>query len=112
MKMFEHQTRHLAPRSKKVYARFEIAYTLADFLAALLFILGSIMFFSEAWTYLGTWLFLIGSVLFATKPTLRLLREVYLYRQGEYADLAGAVAPPSTDSEPEARARDDHKSER
>jgi uncharacterized membrane protein YgdD (TMEM256/DUF423 family) len=69
-------------------------------MAAVLFIIGSVMFFSEDWTYVGTWLFVIGSVLFATKPTLRLLREVCLYRLGDYDDLAKRVDPAKGKDQP------------
>jgi hypothetical protein len=33
-------------------------------------------------------LFLVGSLLFAAKPTLRLIREIKLYRMGDVDDLA------------------------
>jgi uncharacterized membrane protein YgdD (TMEM256/DUF423 family) len=59
-----------------------------DFSAALCFLIGSILFFRESLMTPATWLFVVGSVLFAAKPTLRLLREVRLYRMGDYADLA------------------------
>jgi len=93
MKFFQRDHRSKGPEHRKIYARFELAYTFADFMAAVLFIVGSIMFFSEAWTTFGTWLFLFGSILFATKPTLRLCREIYLYRMGDFDDLADEVAP-------------------
>ncbi|WP_339768330.1 YrhK family protein [uncultured Pseudosulfitobacter sp.] len=69
------------------YAAFEIVYTLIDFAAAGLFLIGSIMFLSEAWQTPGTWLFIAGSVLFATKPTLRLIRELRLAAAGDAKDL-------------------------
>lgn len=67
---------------------FEIAYTVVDFSAAICFIVGSIMFFSEAWLVLGTWLFLLGSILFACKPGIRLWREVHLFAKGNVDVLA------------------------
>tara|TARA_R110002033_G_scaffold64427_2_gene115403 strand:- start:1056 stop:1337 length:282 start_codon:yes stop_codon:yes gene_type:complete len=69
------------------YAAFEIVYTLIDFAAAGLFLIGSIMFLSSAWENFGTWLFIVGSVLFATKPTLRLIRELRLAAAGDEKDL-------------------------
>ncbi|UOA25975.1 YrhK family protein [Pseudosulfitobacter sp. DSM 107133] len=69
------------------YAAFEIIYTLIDFAAAGLFLIGSVMFLSEAWQTPGTWLFIVGSVLFATKPTLRLIRELRLAAAGDAKDL-------------------------
>ncbi|QUJ75857.1 YrhK family protein [Sulfitobacter albidus] len=88
MTLFHRSRRHDSDAHRKLYARFELAYTVVDFTAALLFVVGSVMFFSEAWQTTGTWLFLIGSLCFAAKPTLRLLREVRLYRMGDAQDLA------------------------
>ena len=92
MKLFQVDRSQSSKRHQLVYARFEIAYTLADFMAAVLFIIGSVMFFCEAWVTIGTWLFLIGSVLFATKPSLRLIWEICLYRMGNLSDLAKDAA--------------------
>lgn len=88
MKLFRHETRQQTEASKDLWARFEILYTLVDFGAAFTFVLGSIFFFSEKLQTAGTWLFLIGSLLFAAKPTIRLVREIKLYRMGDKDDLA------------------------
>ncbi|WP_102109991.1 YrhK family protein [Oceaniglobus roseus] len=88
MKLFHYDHRDRSPESRRIYAAFEVAYTAVDFGAALCFIVGSVMFFYEAWQVPGTWLFLVGSILFAAKPTLRLVREIKLYRMGDYGDLA------------------------
>ncbi|WP_375688808.1 YrhK family protein [Pseudooceanicola sp. LIPI14-2-Ac024] len=88
MRLFRHENRERSEASKDLWARYEIAYTLVDFGAAFTFIAGSIMFFSEAWQTVGTWMFLVGSFLFALKPTIRLAREIKLYRMGDYDDLA------------------------
>ena len=77
-----------AQNAQDLSTLYEIAYTLVDFLAATFFIIGSVFFFDEKLMTAGTWLFLIGSILFATKPTLRLLREIQLYKMGEDEDLA------------------------
>jgi len=82
----DHQHGDLAKRRR--YARFEIAYTLADFGAAFSFVIGSIFFFSERLMTAGTWLFLIGSILFAAKPSIRLIREIKLAAMGEDEELA------------------------
>ncbi len=89
-KMYFHNPdlRGQSERHKRIYALYELAYTLIDASAALLFIVGSIMFFSSAWVYTGTWCFLVGSAFFATKPTLRVVREFHLLRLGDYEDLA------------------------
>ncbi|MCT4332917.1 YrhK family protein [Paracoccus sp. YLB-12] len=85
---FFHYRREATPASRRLYARFEIAHTIVDFLAALFFLVGSIMFFSDAWMTPATWFFTIGSVFFAMKPTLKLWREVRLYRMGKTETLA------------------------
>ncbi|MEM6304356.1 MAG: YrhK family protein [Pseudomonadota bacterium] len=74
MRLFHPDTRSRTERHKHLYALCEIAYTFVDFLAAVLFVIGSVLFFSEATTYLGTWLFLVGSVLFGMRPTIKLWR--------------------------------------
>jgi uncharacterized membrane protein YhfC len=93
MQLFRHENRQSSEQSKRLYARFEIAHTLADFAAAVCFIIGSVMFFSDQWQFAGTWLFLIGSVLFAVKPSLRLAREIKLYRMGDLQELAQRETP-------------------
>ncbi|GAA4871137.1 YrhK family protein [Actinomycetospora straminea] len=42
--------------------RYEVLSIVNDILVGLWFLVGSILFFSEATTYLGTWFFVIGSV--------------------------------------------------
>lgn len=86
--MFESNRRDHSADHQKLYATFEIMYTLIDFAAAVLFIVGSIMFFSEDWTYTGTWLFLIGSIFFAAKPALRVFRELKLAAISDTEELA------------------------
>ena len=88
MKMFNPTTPHRSPRHAKLFAIYEILFTAADFSAALLFVVGSILFFSEDTTYTGTWLFLIGSVFFALKPSIRLIREWHYLQIGDVDTLA------------------------
>lgn len=88
MGMFQIDHRQRGPRQRAVYASYEILFTVVDFVAALTFVVGSIMFLSEAWTRTGTWFFIVGSFCFAAKPTIRLVREVHLVRMGNAADLA------------------------
>lgn len=88
MTLFHRDRRDDSPAHRKLYARFELAYTVVDFVAALLFVVGSVMFFSDGWQTFGTWLFLVGSICFAAKPTLRLVREIRLYRMADSKDLA------------------------
>lgn len=84
MKMFDPDNHTRSAAHKKIYAFYTIAYTVVDFSAAVLFVIGSILFFSSSTTYAATWLFLIGSILFGVRPTLTLLRELAYVRQGEY----------------------------
>ncbi|MGZ9809357.1 YrhK family protein [Pseudoroseicyclus sp. H15] len=88
MPLFHPDRRQQNEASKRLWARYEIVYTFVDFSAALCFIVGSVMFFYSSWTTMGTWFFLIGSILFGAKPTIRLVREIKLYRMGDDADLA------------------------
>ena len=88
MKLFSHENRQKSERSKRIYALFEIVYTCVDFIAAATFLIGSFLFFSDATETAATWLFVVGSFCFAVKPTLRLAREIKLYRIGDNEDLA------------------------
>ncbi len=90
-RLFHHENREHSQDTRRVYAAFELAYTCVDFGAALCFILGSVMFFSDALFTPATWLFLIGSVLFAVKPTLRLIREIKLISMGDAKDVASRL---------------------
>lgn len=88
MKIFNPATPNLSPRHAKLYAMYEVAFTVADVSAALLFVAGSILFFSKDTVYAGTWMFLIGSIFFAAKPTIRLVREWHLLQIGDVSTLA------------------------
>ncbi len=88
MKMFRNERRDNSEAHRRLYARFELAYTVVDFMAAFCFVVGSVMFFSPDWQTPATWFFVIGSLLFAAKPSLRLVREIKLYRLGDVKDLA------------------------
>ncbi len=90
--IFEPQHGYQSPALRRCYALYEIAYTAVDFSAALSFIVGSIMFFSEDWMVPGTWLFLVGSILFACKPSIRLWREIHLFASGKVDILASRVS--------------------
>ena len=67
---------------------YQASFILVDFGAALLFVIGSILFFDPQWTYPGTWCFLVGSVFFAVKPTLRLARFLHLRKRVREAELS------------------------
>ena len=86
--IFEQDHRRKGPRARRVYAIYEILYTLVDFVAALLFIIGSIFFFFENLVFAGTWFFLIGSICFVAKPTIRLTCELRLMAMGDVEEVA------------------------
>lgn len=76
------------PRNSQIHAAYEIAFTCVDFAAALLFVVGSVLFFSSETQEAGTWMFLIGSICFAAKPSIRLAREIHFWRLGRIDKLA------------------------
>ncbi|MGC9368475.1 MAG: YrhK family protein [Paracoccaceae bacterium] len=88
MALFITDNRHRNEDTKRVYAVYEIAHTVADFIAAISFLVGSILFFSTETQIEATWLFVIGSAFFCLKPTLRLAREIHLWRMGYLDTLA------------------------
>ncbi|WP_417310110.1 YrhK family protein [Devosia sp.] len=88
MALFRPDTATKSQRNKRIYALYELGHTLVDFAAALFFIIGSVMFFFDAWQTAGTWCFLIGSICFALKPTLRVLREIHYLAIGDTEDVA------------------------
>ena len=92
MKLFRHEHRERNADTRRIYARYEIAHTVADFLAALCFLVGSVLFFWPEVETLAVWLFVIGSVFFMAKPSLRLAREIQLWRMGQLDTLAARAS--------------------
>ena len=88
MGLFDHRNRERNDATRRIYAAYEIAHTAADFAAAISFLVGSVMFLWDAYETAAVWMFIIGSVFFCLKPTLRLCREVQLWRMGRIATLA------------------------
>ena len=76
MKLFHPDNHARSDAHKRIFAHCELAYTAVDFSAALMFVVGSILFFKEETAYVATWLFLIGSVFFGLRPTIKLYREL------------------------------------
>ncbi len=60
--------------------RYEVASIVNDLLIAVWFVVGSVLFFSESTTTVGTWCFLLGSVELALRPAIRLSRHLHLRR--------------------------------
>lgn len=88
MRYFHPGNRASSSRNALVYARTEIAYTLADFSAAALFTAGSVLLFFEGTEPATNWAFTVGSLLFMTKPAIRAARELYFYLNGDVETLA------------------------
>lgn len=65
-----------------VRRRYETLSIVNDVLVALWFIAGSLLFFSESTTTLGTWFFLVGSVELLVRPVIRLSRNLHVQRLG------------------------------
>ncbi|ASK64557.1 N-acetyl-gamma-glutamyl-phosphate reductase [Brachybacterium avium] len=99
MRLFDPRARQVTAQQARRYAMFEILHTIADVLAALLFVVGSILFFSEQTQFAGTVCFLVGSFFFAAKPSIRIVRELWLARSHKVDRLAGRApeGPPMTD---------------
>lgn len=88
MQFFNPENRTKSHRNRKIYAVYEIAYTAVDFSAAILFLVGSVLFFYKSLENPAIWCFVIGSVFFALKPTIRIVRELHFLMMGDYSDLA------------------------
>lgn len=69
---------------------YEVVSITNDFLAGLLFVVGSIMFFWQSTMYPATWCFVVGSFLFLARPAIRLTRRVHLGR------ISGTTTPGET----------------
>lgn len=63
-----------------VRRRYEVLSIVNDILVAVWFVVGSILFFSEATAVAGTWFFLVGSAELLVRPVIRLCRTVHLQR--------------------------------
>lgn len=88
MKLFDPSNSRKSPAHARVYATIEVIYTIVDFTAAGLFIIGSILFFSPSAMTPALWCFLVGSICFALKPTLRLVRQLRYLRLDKIDALA------------------------
>lgn len=88
MQLFRLENRERSDDTRRVWALYELAHTAADFSAAVSFLAGSILLFWPATETSAIWLFVIGSFFFMCKPTIRLARELHLYRLGRLEPLA------------------------
>jgi YrhK-like protein len=83
-------TIHIGHDELIIRKRYEVLSIVNDILVALWFIVGSILFFSDATTIAGTWCFLAGSIELLIRPLIRLSRRVHLTR------IAGPAAAVET----------------
>ncbi|WP_434619864.1 YrhK family protein [Arthrobacter sp. A5] len=88
MRLFDPSRSQQSPAHARWFATIELIYTVVDFTAAALFIIGSILFFSPSAMSPALWCFLIGSVCFALKPTLRLVRQLHYLKLDKIDKLA------------------------
>jgi hypothetical protein len=88
MTYFNPENRNRTPRNRRLYAAYEVGYTAVDFAAALLFLVGSVLFYSQQTQTIATTMFVAGSICFALKPSLRLAREIHYAAIGDLDDLA------------------------
>lgn len=68
----------LGSTNLRVNGAYEALSIANDFLAGLLFLVGSILFFWKATETAAIWCFTVGSVLFVVRPTIRLVRRIHL----------------------------------
>ncbi|GAA0589603.1 YrhK family protein [Actinomadura livida] len=71
----------IGPDELVIRRRYETLSIANDFGAALLFLVGSVLFLSESTVRTGTWLFVVGSVMFLLRPTIRLSRRFHLQKR-------------------------------
>lgn len=88
MSLFDARNHAKNAGNRRLFAIYELIYTAVDFGAAMLFLVGSIMFFYPEVEIPATWCFVIGSALFAAKPTLCIVRELHYLAKGDLEDLA------------------------
>lgn len=69
---------HPSREHREIYGRYEKLYTINDFVAALFFLVGSVMFFYSSLQEAATWCFTLGSINFMLRPTIKLVREYHL----------------------------------
>ncbi|WDR03145.1 YrhK family protein [Devosia algicola] len=88
MAIFQQDSATNTPQQRKLYAVYELVYTLVDAMAAILFLIGSALFFYASLQTPAIWMFVVGSACFALKPVLRVVREFHLLAIGDIDSLA------------------------
>jgi hypothetical protein len=90
-RLFQTDTSTFNHQRKRLHAAYELALTLLGFGAALLFLVGSVLFFDEALERPAIWCFVIGSLFFLPDPTVKLIRELHYARLGDVDELAQKI---------------------
>ncbi|WP_338035594.1 YrhK family protein [Billgrantia antri] len=73
-------TLHLGREELVIRRRYETLSITNDFLIAIWFLLGSILFLYPSMEKAAAWLFIIGSFQFLIRPTIRLVSHFHLQR--------------------------------
>ncbi|WP_355659675.1 YrhK family protein [Halomonas salifodinae] len=73
-------TLHLGREELVVRRRYETLSIANDFLIAIWFLAGSILFLYPSMERVAVWLFIIGSCQFLIRPTIRLASHIHLQR--------------------------------
>ncbi|WP_111496356.1 MULTISPECIES: YrhK family protein [Marinobacter] len=68
----------LLEAEKRIHERYEWLHIANDYVSAILFLVGSVLFLWESWQTVATWFFIIGSVFFLFAPILRTLNKRYV----------------------------------
>ncbi|MBM7335115.1 MAG: YrhK family protein [Alcanivorax sp.] len=76
-------TLHMGHEELVIRRRYETLSIINDFLIAIWFLVGSILFLYPSLAEPAAWLFIIGSFQFLIRPTLRLLSHIHLQRVPE-----------------------------
>ncbi|MBC7191444.1 YrhK family protein [Marinobacter sp.] len=73
-------TLKLGPEELIIRRRYEVISIANDFLIAIWFLLGSILFLFPEYETAAIWLFIIGSFQFLIRPTIRLISHIHIRR--------------------------------
>lgn len=60
--------------------RYEVLSIINDFLIAIWFLIGSILFLFPEYETAAIWLFIVGSFQFLVRPTIRLVSHIHIKR--------------------------------
>ena len=88
MRLFAPDARRMSQQHQKLYALYELAFTIVEFTAGVLFLVGSWMFFYQSLQDPAIWCFVVGSACFVVGPSLKVVREIHYAVIGDFADLA------------------------